>query len=263
MRPSNLALIRHSGLSHLRAHAATLLRVKPAPHRFVIFGQGRTGSSLLVDLLNSHPDIRCESELYNRDTDVFFSAATMRSYAEGRSRVVPEAAYGFKFKVYQLRDQKVADVPGFVHRFHHDGWKIIYLWRENLLRHALSNAVSMLRGTAHLKKGEKLAKSLYPFTMDARVLLEHMDNRAAALREERAILQGIAHLDINYERDLRSPLTRTAALQRTLEFLGMPHYELQTGLQRISAESLREMLANYDEIAAALKARGYEHFLDD
>lgn len=31
--------------------------------RFVIFGEGRTGSDLLANLLNSHPRIVCDLEL--------------------------------------------------------------------------------------------------------------------------------------------------------------------------------------------------------
>ena len=34
--------------------------------RFVIYGQGRSGSSVLLDLIGSHPDVYCESEIRSR-----------------------------------------------------------------------------------------------------------------------------------------------------------------------------------------------------
>ena len=33
--------------------------------RFVIVNNGRTGSTLLVNLLHSHPDIQCAEEIFN------------------------------------------------------------------------------------------------------------------------------------------------------------------------------------------------------
>ena len=36
-----------------------------ADRRFVLVAMPRTGSTVLVDLLNSHDDIFCDNELYN------------------------------------------------------------------------------------------------------------------------------------------------------------------------------------------------------
>ena len=36
------------------------------PTKFVIFGRGRSGSTLLVSLLNSNPDIHCDGEILSR-----------------------------------------------------------------------------------------------------------------------------------------------------------------------------------------------------
>ena len=41
------------------------MTAKAGQIRFVLFGQGRTGSKLLVELLHSHPDIHCDGEVLN------------------------------------------------------------------------------------------------------------------------------------------------------------------------------------------------------
>lgn len=41
--------------------------------KFVIFGQGRTGSTLLTSLLSSHPEITCEGECYMLHVEVEFN----------------------------------------------------------------------------------------------------------------------------------------------------------------------------------------------
>ncbi len=35
--------------------------------KFVIYGQSRSGSTLLVELINTHPDVQCDGELFNED----------------------------------------------------------------------------------------------------------------------------------------------------------------------------------------------------
>ncbi len=35
--------------------------------KFIIFGQGRSGSTLLMELLDSHPEIKCDSELFTKE----------------------------------------------------------------------------------------------------------------------------------------------------------------------------------------------------
>ncbi len=39
--------------------------MKNKTSKFIIFGQGRSGSTLLKQLLDSHPEITCEGELLN------------------------------------------------------------------------------------------------------------------------------------------------------------------------------------------------------
>lgn len=262
MKTSDLKLLSRTTLSQLHAHSACLLRKPPASPRFVIFGQGRSGSTLLVDLLNSHPGILCEEELYHRNRNRFLGAASMYRYADGRSRIATHrGAYGFKFKIYQLPEHGATDVDAFVQRFHDQGWKFIYLWRDNLLRQVLSNFIAFLRGKAHLRQGERIGANLFPFQVDTRLLLDSMDNRANALREEARVLEGLPHCIINYEQDLLPPEARAPAMDRLTGFLGLPTAVPSTGLQRIAPESLRSIIANYDEVAEALQARDYARFL--
>ncbi|HBE17486.1 MAG TPA: hypothetical protein DEG17_03890 [Cyanobacteria bacterium UBA11149] len=61
------------------AYLRVLFKHKNIPsNKFVIFGQGRTGSTLLYSLLNSHPQIHCDEEIL--EDRVFFPV----QYVKGR-----------------------------------------------------------------------------------------------------------------------------------------------------------------------------------
>jgi len=75
--------------------------------KFVIFAQGRTGSTLLVELLNQIEEIHCEEEIYNKDFFVFKQKIPFPYiYLLGKSRLSKSKVFGFKVKIYQLYDHQ-------------------------------------------------------------------------------------------------------------------------------------------------------------
>src|SRR5262245_59649309 len=76
--------------------------------RFVIYGQSRSGSTLLVELLDSQPNVDCDNELFN-EVKEFRRRLISRlvkfcpySYVDHKSRRCACDAYGFKFLVNQV-----------------------------------------------------------------------------------------------------------------------------------------------------------------
>jgi hypothetical protein len=252
------SLFRQSAASFARMMG----RPKPAT-RFVIFGQGRSGSSLLVDLLNSHPSIVCEGEHFHLDRNVFLGARSMLAYADGRSRKFVTASYGFKFKIYQLPQHGVNDERDFVCKLHAAGWKLIYLWRRNVFRQVLSNFVLERRGTAHLREGQSLDGNLFPFSVDVQMFVHLLNGRAQLLGREREVLADLPFFEVVYERDLADAEKRNESMQKIASFLGVPSAPLSTALRRISRENPREMIANYDELRQAVIDAGHGALVED
>lgn len=96
--------------------------------KFVIFGRGRSGSTLLVELLDSHPQIHCDNEILH-DRVLF-----PRLYIDSCASRYQSQVYGFKFLSYQIKDvQRISQPKKFLLQLYQSGYKIIYLRRENLL----------------------------------------------------------------------------------------------------------------------------------
>lgn len=114
---------------------------------FVIFGQPRTGSTLLVKLMQSHPLVQCDGEVLNRNR----WQQGWHPYLYYLARVFPEpyvlrkpahcakTVYGFKL----LYPQIVAP-RRLLYILNRLGWQMIHIQRRELFNLALSQKVTQL-----------------------------------------------------------------------------------------------------------------------
>ena len=113
-------------------------------NNFLIYAQPRTGSTLLVDLLNSSPYIRCEREIFVLRT------IWTEAFINAKRSLYPDKAYGCKIMGYQLERQLTSlGMQPFLWKMHQRGWKIIHLKRRNVLRQALSQVLVQQGGQLH------------------------------------------------------------------------------------------------------------------
>jgi LPS sulfotransferase NodH len=225
----------------------------PAPKKkFVIFGQGRTGSTLLVDLLNSGVDTFSDREIFNVYHFTGERIKHPQSYVRGRSKRFSGKVYGFKVKIYQLKhDHKVASVRQFLLGLVSQGYQIIYLSRENVLQHAYSNVKRSLTGVTHIR-GAKNARG--KITLPVSELLGEIKVRLAYRAEELEVLKGIEYYHVIYERDLLDKSVHLQTVNSVRKFLQLaPLHEVKSKYQKITDKSLADEITNYDEVVDELK----------
>jgi LPS sulfotransferase NodH len=246
------------GLGGEAKTALQALRVRGAPaHRFVIFAQGRTGSTLLTSLLDSHPDIRCADEILRRPR------LDPVRHVERAARTTSGSAYGFHVKCYQLsRLQRQDDWAAFLTTLHERNWKIIYLRRDNLFEHVISGFFAKAAGRYHYDTNGEERR---PETLEIEPprLMKWLEQRHRLRNEEVAALSGLPHIELVYERDLRDPEPRKLALDRAQELIGVPVRPLTTSLQKSVTKPLPELISNYAEIRALLADTPYAQYLPD
>lgn len=246
---------------HLVTESATYARLL-APRalrpgtRFVIFAQGRSGSTLLADLLNSHPRVYCADEIltWRRLAPAAYAGAC----AVGHRGDV----YGFKVKVHHLTDDQRLDDPGaFLRDLVARGWVVLHLTRRNVLRQALSTLVAAQRATYHEPADGRPAPS-GPVHVDPGELLARTDQRVAFGEQERRALDGLSPLSFVYEDDLLDASRHQATASRAFAGLGIEDAPVATGLRRIGARPLDRLVANVDEVLAAVADSPYAHMLE-
>ncbi|BAQ61467.1 hypothetical protein GM3708_1873 [Geminocystis sp. NIES-3708] len=71
--------------------------------KFIVFAHYRTGSTLLANLLNCHPDIFCDGEIFLKFINVHFKKVFFPCiYAESQSLKSNKKNYGCDVKLDQL-----------------------------------------------------------------------------------------------------------------------------------------------------------------
>lgn len=164
-----------------------------APKRcFLVFAQGRTGSTLLCRLLGSHSQVRCDDELLK------YPLAMPERFVARRARIPEEPVYGFHAKGDQIERVQQRDARAFLLRHKREGWQILHLRRLNLFELALSNQYRRASARHHFERGERLPR----VELDVERIFRSIRNRKARAEREALAIEGLADRRITYEDDL-------------------------------------------------------------
>ena len=237
--------------------------VKYPEKKFVIYTRGRTGSTVLTDLLNCHPEMFCDYEIFNisnTGTPIdnpykYIKSCTKRATFNGKS------VYGFKVKIEQLRDDhKYDDNEPIFQKLYEQGWKFIYLKRSNSLNHKISGIISNKTNVFHVKKEDDQHKD--KIEIDCRLLLDVLiwGDKLDEMEEEK--IKDIPHLKIIYEEDLLDNSKHQETANKVFKYLEISEQPVKTKLKKIIPLDLRDLIENYDEMVGFLKDTKFVKFLD-
>lgn len=264
LNQASLFFYRHSPfiVREQAAYALAVVRKNKLPdNRFVIFAQGRSGSTLLVDLMNSHPEIFTFGEIMQHN--VVRNLRNPRRYAEGVCSLSKRPTTGFKVKVHQIEKIQGHDPKAVLTDFHQHGWKLIYLKRSNVLRHAISDVRTEKTGEYHNVKGAEVGgkrATRQRIRMEMPELMKAIRFRETNLEQEARVLEGLPHLLIEYEKDLLGPEAQRESMNRVFAFLGLPPHDAETAFRKVTSRSIEDDIENFDEIRGELTRAGYDRF---
>jgi LPS sulfotransferase NodH len=195
--------------------------------RFILFGIGRSGSTLLANLLNLHPLIHCDGELLRpgrwQHRRSFLLPLLRRypwPYVYSRQLAVRylkhRSVYGFKLHVQQIDDART-----FLSQANTSGWRIIHLERESIFDQLISALVAVHTGRFHGDDSRPEA-TISPFIIDVDDFLTMLRIRRDRLQRCRSAVATVPHLQVVYETDLRSPIYWHKAVSRICNYLEIP-----------------------------------------
>lgn len=232
-----------------------LIHDKSSKNKFVIFGTGRSGSTVLVSLLNSNPQIHCDNEIFHRKV---FSPKKFLRY---RTSLCNREVYGFKLLTYQLG--AILEISGteFLPYLVSQGFNILYLKRQNVLRQAISNIYARQMNQFHEKSNNALAEKQM-LNIDLKVLDDWINAIIKQTFEEEQYLSGLEHFKISYEKDLMNPAQQSITMANISKFLNISFVPPKTTFKKILPEEFSSFIKNYDELVAYAKSNNYEHFIN-
>ena len=223
--------------------------------RFVILCLGRSGSTHLGSLLDSHPDIRCFAEVLSATVQpgepgfVHSPHARVVDYLDGLLEGTVEPVAGFKLPMNSLRAH-----PEATDLFEDRRLKVIRLSRTNLLAQLVSRRLLAETSVAH---------SIYGSYGDARVHLRPRHALAALERMEadERVLDRVAE-PLPTHRITYEELAAGRGLDELQGFLGVRPQPLRSWFTKMRTRPLSDTVENWEELAAALAKTPYARFLE-
>lgn len=211
------------------------------PIRFVLFGRGRSGSTALVSLLNQVPGIQCDGEV------LCHRVARPRMHVDALCARSAAPCYGCKILSFHLSSlQPIESGRDFVAQLAADGYRIIYLKRDDILRHALSNVHA--RAVRFHEKKDVPAAARKAMVVDPEAVSRWMHGSLGLDAYEADLLEGVPHLSLTYERDIQNESDHQNTVNRICRYLGVQSHTVACEYRKVTPPSIRELVANYDEL---------------
>jgi LPS sulfotransferase NodH len=195
--------------------------------KFVILSAQRSGSTLLMSLLDSHPNIECWDEIF----DCHHHIHTFPSF-EKYAATLDAGAIGFKLQYNQIEDMW-GDL-GLINRFNAEKYKIIHLLRKDKVRRA------MLQRGCYEKVGDRI-----------RIKIEAIKKKIAYFEAYASKYAHLADLTLYYEdftagkavKQFNNPSLR----KELLALLGVEDLILTTSMKK-KERNLKEFIVNWEEV---------------
>jgi len=223
-------------------------------NKFIILFYGRSGSGLLRMLINCHPEIYCDAEIYLHRKALF-----PKRYLQNRSKIYGKKFYGHKAKLFQLEHQyRDADK---IRENYLTGVKIIFLKRDNYIRQTISALIGLQRGKWHDKKENVLSGQ--KFKINPVMRINSVKRVETYHKRKKKLLKGLDYLTITYEEDLLSEEYHQPTADKVFKHLGIRSVPVRTPYYKTTPENLEKVLDNYEEVIEAVRNSAYAHFLND
>lgn len=244
-----------------------------------MFHVGRSGSTVLARLLDQHPRVKWDGEIYyNRweelgTTPESFGSFDPIKYLRRRMLAAGSRYYGFEIKCLPEQHLSIIDcsLSTFVDSISEAGiTHFITLKRNNYLRRILSQIIGYRTQVRHI--GAQQEAKLNRIRVDFDRIIVGVDNSEKSLmewfhetdathRELEALLSTKRVMHLTYEEDiLKDP---QVACNKVCEFLDVSLSEGLVNLGRTNPFRIDEMVENYDELVRLLAGTQFEWMLED
>lgn len=245
--------------------------------RFVVIGTQRTGTTLMVTALNSHPQIQCFGELFKqrrpkglhpegesaywlkcqeswrwRLSDVVLRHSSAANFLDDVLSVCDEqAAVGFKLMLSQIkRFHKLSDL------ITARQYNVLHVVRNNVLKTYVSRLAARQRGYYHSDKSAKIEKiNISTNDLESQLHKIHLDE----IKIEETFKNKGPYLQVAYEEFQYFDETVVSSL---LQFLGVPQFEIGSSLKKQSSDDLMKVIDNYEEVADCIQRTSWAQCLN-
>lgn len=248
------------------------------PQNFIVLSTQRTGSTWVIDMLNSHPNILAFSEMFlpNGHGKRFGGAQDKVFFDEYKANYPDNQPTGRlleNYLDYLLAPRKNIQATGFKLMYSQLGAfpelgallasrnvAVVHLLRNNILDMLISRETAVKRDIFHIRS----ARPVKP--VQVRINTENLLAQLSQELEQRKMARqhmetlGLSYLEVRYE----DMVATHENFRIILNFLCVNdvRFDLKSPLQKVNAGNRDLLIENYEEVRSALVRTRYESFLN-
>ena len=242
--------------------------------KFIILGRSRTGSNLLVNLLQSHPRIRVFYELFSEDYQPNFSWDFIGKDLEKIwqlkqenpgyflekliFRSMPQYISAVGFKLFYYHAQKGKDRGVWNYLKNARKIKIIHLKRKNILKTYVSQETALI--TNNWVSQDKLQRTITPLiNLDYNLVNKVFEKTRQREQEAEQLFSRHQIMNVIYEDVVKDYAKETKRIQ---DFLEIEYQPLYISTRKQAHKSLSEQIHNYEDLKIKFAHTPWEEFFE-
>ncbi|MBU3677677.1 MAG: sulfotransferase [Chitinophagaceae bacterium] len=230
--------------------------------KFVILSQARQGSTLLQNMIDSHPDIHVDGEIlkakniheaFGKPLGRIIYRYGLTPYVTWKAWRAPKQHWGFKLILTQVQ-QPIQ----FVDNLYRRGFKIIDLRRRNGLHVALSACLATKSGKWFVNNSSE--QTLNTYEISPELLLQRLAHYESQLALQDAMIANKEVFKVDYESDLFDAEKRTRFSERFCSYFRVKPVNLSGLTIKSDERHYAERISNYQELMQYLRQSPYVHY---
>jgi len=204
--------------------------------KFVVITRSRTGSNLLISLLDSHEDIIAYGEKFQCLGDKTSSQIFNQIFPVQSNKII-----GFKIFYYHPLD---SDDKSIWEQLKNDrSFKIIHLRRNNLLRVHISRLIAEKSGNWSSRSKNSIDNKM--LHIDIKKLLNDFTNTDNQIKRAQKFLKNRKIFEVAYENLINE---RENTINEILRFLEVSKVNLKSPYKKQNPEKIQDLVSNYNEL---------------
>ena len=265
-------------LQALITHYARVSGIAPGHmgyERFVILGTGRTGSTFLQSLLNSHSQIVAFGEIFQSYDAIRWDYGSYRKDAPRRQLSAcqddpvrflethvfakfPRGISAVGFRLFYTHAQHPRQTGLWSYLSKCVDLKIIHLKRRNVLRAYLSHMTASVSGRWKELSGKSGDDSI-SVHMDLDACLQKFIETRTQEKKHDSLFANHQKIELFYEELSRD---YTTEMQRLQQFLGVEYEQVVPATHKQARLPLSLAISNYNELKQGFKGTPWEEFFE-
>lgn len=232
-------------------------------NNFIIFGHGRSGSTLLRTLLNCHPRVVCELELLSHKRlskkhpiaqHIIFPFPIQYLYL--KVMFAKKDVFGFKLLMETRKNAEQV-----LKKLYLKNWKVIYIQRKNIIKQSISLYIG--RQTQQWVRRPSRPSPTEIYHIEPQELLKFIDQNISYLEQENKLLENIDYLHVVYEDDLFHSDNWQKTADRIFGFLGISSVDVSSKNVMTDLRTDAERIENFDDTIQFLEYNGYSALVEE